>query len=58
MTAGEGVNMEQKWKMMTVRVPPEVHRALKIRAAEEGRSMAETIERLIREYVTAEKDNR
>jgi predicted HicB family RNase H-like nuclease len=50
--------MEQKWKMMTVRVPPEVHRALKIRAAEEGRSMAETIERLIREYVTAEKDNR
>jgi len=27
-------------KQLTVRVPPEVHRAVKVRAAEEGRSAA------------------
>ena len=39
------------WKMMTVRVPPEVHRALKIRAAEEGKTVAVIVEGLIRQYL-------
>ena len=38
-------------KMMTVRVSPEVHRALKIRAAEEGRTVAVIVEGLIRRYL-------
>ena len=39
------------WKMMTIRVPQDVHRALKIRAAEEAKSIAEVVERLIRVYL-------
>lgn len=39
------------WKQLTVRVPPEVHRALRIRAAEEGRSCAVIVEGLIRQYL-------
>jgi predicted HicB family RNase H-like nuclease len=34
---------------MTVRLPPDVHRALKIYAAGTGRSMAEIIEELVRQ---------
>jgi hypothetical protein len=40
------------WKQLTVRVPPDVHRALRIRAAEEGRSCAIIVEGLVRQYVT------
>jgi predicted HicB family RNase H-like nuclease len=39
------------WKRMSLRLPPEVHRALKVHVAEEGGSMTETIERLVREYL-------
>jgi len=39
------------WKQLTVRVPPEVHRALRIRAAEEGRSCAVIVEGLVRRYL-------
>ena len=43
------------WKQLTIRVPVEVHRALKVRAAEEGRSLAVIIEGLVREYLVGEK---
>ena len=43
------------WKQLTVRIPAEVHRGLKIRAAEEGRSVAVTIEGLIRQYLVGGK---
>ena len=43
------------WKQLTVRVPVEVHRALKVRAAEEGRSLAVIIEGLVREYLVGGK---
>jgi plasmid stability protein len=39
-------------KQLVARVPVEVHKALKIRAAEEGRSVAVIVEGLIREYLT------
>jgi len=39
------------WKQTTIRIPADVHRALKIRAAEEGRSVAEIVEALIRQYL-------
>lgn len=37
------------FRQMTVRLPPDVHRALKIYAAQDGRSMAEIIEELVRQ---------
>jgi len=38
-------------KQLSAKVPDEVHRALKIRAAEEGKSVAVIVEGLIREYI-------
>lgn len=38
-------------KQLVVRVPEEVHRALKVRAAEKGKSVAVIVEGLIREYL-------
>lgn len=38
-------------KLLSVRVPEEVHRALKIRAAEDGRSVAVIVEGLIRQFL-------
>jgi predicted HicB family RNase H-like nuclease len=43
------------WKQLTVRVPPEVHRALRVRAAEEGRSCAVIVEGLVRQYLVGGK---
>ena len=43
------------WKQLTVRIPPEVHRALRIRSAEEGRSATVIIEGLIRQYLVGGK---
>jgi predicted HicB family RNase H-like nuclease len=43
------------WKQLTVRVPPEVHRALRVRAAEEGRSCAVIVEGLVRQYLVRGK---
>ena len=42
---------EGNMKTLIAKVPSEVHRALKIRSAEEGRSMAVTVEKLVREYL-------
>jgi len=39
------------WKQMTIRVPAEVHTALKVRAAEDRKSMGEIIEGLVRAYL-------
>ena len=39
-------------KQIVARVPVEVHKAIKIRAAEDGRSVAVIGEKLIREYLT------
>jgi len=44
------------WKQLTIRVPVEVHRALKVRAAEEGRSQAVIIEGLVRGYLAGTGD--
>lgn len=43
------------WKQLVARVPPEVHRALRIRAAEEGRSCAVIVEGLVRQYLVGGK---
>ena len=45
----------KEMKQVVIRVPEEVHRALKIRAAEEGRSLAVIIEGLVREYLVGGK---
>lgn len=39
------------WKQLTIRIPPELHRAIRIRAAEEGRSCAAIVEGLVRQYL-------
>ena len=48
---------EQKitWKQLTIRIPADVHHALKIRVAEEDRSIAVTVEGLIRQYLVGGK---
>ena len=38
-------------KQLVARIPEEVHRALKIRAAEDGQSVAVIVEGLIRQYL-------
>lgn len=45
------------WKALTVRVPAEVHRALKVRAAEEGKSVAIIVEGLVRQYLVNGKQS-
>lgn len=42
---------KDKMKMLVARVPEEVHKALKVRAAEEGKSVAVIVEGLIRAYL-------
>lgn len=43
-------------KQLSVKVPVEVHKALKIRAAEDGRSVAVIVEGLIRQYLVSGMD--
>ena len=38
-------------KQLVARIPEEVHRALKIRAAEDGKPVAVIVEKLVREYL-------
>jgi predicted HicB family RNase H-like nuclease len=42
---------EARLKSLTVKIPEKLHKALKVQAAEQGRSMAEVIERLIKAYL-------
>ena len=44
--------MNNGMKQLVAKVPEEVHRALKVRAAEEGKSVAVIVEGLIRAYLT------
>lgn len=44
------------WPKLTIRLPADVHRALKARAAEEGRSCAVIVESLVRQYLHAIQD--
>lgn len=44
-----------EWIRSTIRIPADVHKALKVRAAQEGRGMAEIIEGLIRAYLVGAK---
>lgn len=41
----------ERMKQLVARVPVEVHRALKVKAAEDGKSIAVVVEGLIREYI-------
>jgi len=43
------------WKQLTIRLPVDVHRALKVRVAEEGRNMGELVEGLVRQWLVKEK---
>ena len=42
---------KDKMKMLVARVPEEVHKAIKVRSAEEGKSIAVVVEGLIRHYI-------
>lgn len=42
---------EIAWKNFTIRIPENLHRALKVRTAEEGKTMSEVVERLIKQYL-------
>lgn len=48
---------EVAWKNFTIRIPEDLHRALKVRTAEEGKTMSEVVERLIKQYLNG-VDNR
>ena len=43
------------WKQLTIRLPADVHRALKVRVAEEGRNMGELVEGLVRQWLVGGK---
>ena len=42
---------KDKMKMLVAKVPEEVHKAIKVRSTEEGKSIAVVVEGLIREYI-------
>ena len=42
---------KEKVKQLTIRIPEDVHRALKVKVAVESRNMAEVIEGLVRQYL-------
>ena len=46
-----------KDKMMTIRTEEEVHKQIKIRSAELGRSIADYIEQLVKEDLKKAKEN-
>jgi plasmid stability protein len=46
---------KENMKQLGVKIPDEVHKALKIRAAEEGKSAAVIVEGLVRKYLVEGK---
>lgn len=46
---------EREWKMLAARVPVDLHRAVKVHAAQTGLSVAEVVERAVREYLEREQ---
>ena len=57
----KGVTMKTKTKptiplkLLTIRLPVDVHRALKVAVAEEGKGMGEVIEGLVRKWLVGGK---
>lgn len=47
-------SITRDYKQLTIRIPPEVHQAVKITAAKQDRSMAAVVEDLIREELVNE----
>lgn len=49
-------NPKTVWKQLTIRIPADLHRSMKIRVIEDGRGegMGKLIEKLVREYLAAE----
>jgi len=45
-------------KQLVARIPEEVHRGIKVRAAEEGKSVAVIVEGLIRQYLVEEPSDK
>ena len=43
------------WKQLTLRIPPDVHQAIKVRAAEDGQTIGVIVEGLIRKYLVGGK---
>jgi predicted HicB family RNase H-like nuclease len=46
--------ISKDYKQLTIRIPPEVHQAVKVHAAKQGRSMAAVVEDLIIEDLVHE----
>lgn len=46
-----------EWKQLTIRIPADLHRSMKIRVIEDGRGegMGKLIEKLVREYLDQSK---
>lgn len=52
----KAVNLRPKvdkveWKQQTIRIPADVHKALKVKAAQEGKPVAQVIEGLVRAWL-------
>ena len=52
----KAVNLRPKvdkveWKQQTIRIPADVHKALKVKAAQEGKPVAQVIEALVRAWL-------
>jgi hypothetical protein len=45
-------------KRLTVDVPPDVHRALKVKTAERGTSIAEVVRTLVTEWIEQDQDEK
>jgi predicted HicB family RNase H-like nuclease len=49
------MNEMNDYKQMTIRIPPDIHKALKMRAAEDEKTISELVEGLIRRYLVAKQ---
>lgn len=49
---------EQKTKNLNIRIPEELHRELKVKAAEQGKTMAFVVERLIKAFLQSQDPQR
>lgn len=49
---------EGKLRSMTVRIPEELHRALKVKSAEQGKTMSVVVERLIKAFLQSQDPQR
>jgi len=49
---------EGRLRSLTIRIPEELHRELKVKAAEQGKSMAFVVERLIKAFLQSQDPQR